>query len=336
MTLAGMRSSSTGAIAGTRGLPICEGCTEGRIEAIPPTSEPGLPLPLALLICAALIAVDLATRALRIQLFVAGAGHSLRFRDVFVLNAFGDAASAATPLRVAGEPARLLGLAHAGVPVMLAVPVLAVEVASYLGVVAVAAALIGWQAAPDWWATTGPRVAEGLRAVAPWAVLVALVCLLAVVAGRRMRRSAGPRAEGGSLSQVRGALGWPLAASIPLTLVSAAARVAVLPVLAQTLDAPPPLTEVALSSFALIYGQLFVPTPGGLGPVELAVASGAAGDLGGELGTVFLLWRGFITGVPLLVGFGLGIPYYGAAAVRAVLRGRTPQPAPVLADSEPG
>ena len=107
----------------------------------------------------------------------------------------------------------------------------------------------------------------------------------------------------------------------------------ILPVLAQMLDQPPATEQLLLSSLALIYGQILLPTPAGLGAVEVAFASGVAGDLGGRLTTVFLMWRGFITLVPVLLGFGLAIPSYGGSTIRAVLRGRLP--AAPRRDSEP-
>ena len=114
--------------------------------------------------------------------------------------------------------------------------------------------------------------------------------------------------------------------SVPLTLVSVAARIAVLPVLAQTLPSPPPAGVLVLGSFTLMYGQLFFPTPGGAGAVELLASAGTAGELGGTAGPVFLAWRAITTGLPVVFGFGLAVPRYGAAAVRNALRGRPADP----------
>lgn len=235
-----------------------------------------MPLALVLAAAVALVAADLVVRALRILLFVRGTGHTLGFRQVFVLNTFGDAAAVVTPLRIGGQPARLAGLLLGGVPLATALPLLVVEMVSYSAVVGLASAAMMLLYAPGWWAA------------------------------------------------VRGSLGWPLLASVPLTLLSIACRVAVLPVLAQVLPEPPAAGVLALSSFVLIYGQLFLPTPGGAGAVELAFSSGAAGDLGGSLGTVFIAWRACTTGIPVVLGFALAIPAYGMAAVRGVMRGRHP------------
>jgi uncharacterized membrane protein YbhN (UPF0104 family) len=115
---------------------------------------------------------------------------------------------------------------------------------------------------------------------------------------------------------------------VPLTLVSIGARVAMLPVLAQALPDPPPLGVLVVGSFVIIHGQLFLPTPGGAGGVELMASAGAAGELGGTAGPVFLAWRAVATGVPVVVGFGLALRRYGGAAVRGVLRGERQAAAP--------
>lgn len=280
-------------------------------------------LALAVVICLALAAADLLLRALRIHLFLRGAGHPLSYREVFVLNVFGDAAAVVTPLRIGGEPARLGGMLVGGVPLASAIPLLAVEVVSYSAVVGLAAGIAALKYMPGWWRDVGPGVVKSVQWALPWIIGVAVASVLVWWLVRRRRHARGkPPKRRIAWSSVRGALGWPLAVSVPLTLLSVACRVAILPVLAQTLPAPPPLQVLALSSFGLIYGQLFLPTPGGAGAIELAFSSGAAGDLGGSLGTVFLAWRACTTGLPVLLGFGLAIPRYGFAAVRLALRGR--------------
>ena len=59
---------------------------------------------------------DLLARAWRIQWLVQGLGQRMSLWDSFVLNAFGDAACALTPLRIGGEPARLAGMLRSRVP----------------------------------------------------------------------------------------------------------------------------------------------------------------------------------------------------------------------------
>lgn len=277
---------------------------------------------LACSLCAALLAADVAARTLRLHLLFRGAGLRPSLPALCVAITFGDAAAAVTPMRLGGEPARWLGLLSAGVTARVAVAVLAVEMAAYLSVVAVSGAVAAWLLGAGWWANVGPRLAGRADDALPWvaAVLVASAAAWAWARRRRARRPAAP-AGAPALAAIRGALGWPLLAFVPLTLVSIAARLAMLPVLAQTLPEPPPAGVLILGSFALIYGQLFFPTPGGAGAVELLASAGTAGELGGTAGPVFLAWRAFTTGIPVLLGFGLALHRYGGAAVRRALRG---------------
>jgi uncharacterized membrane protein YbhN (UPF0104 family) len=281
-----------------------------------------LSLLLACLLCAALVAVDLLARTVRLRVLFRGAGVRLRMRDLFVAITFGDAAAATTPMRLGGEPARWLGLRSAGVPATVAAAVLAVEMVSYLSVVALSGAAAAWLLAADWWASVGPRLAARAETGLPWALAV-VAASVGVWAWVRRRRARRPRsaAPAPAATAVRGALGWPVVTSIPLTLVSIAARLGMLPVLAQTLPDPPSAGVLILGSFALVYGQLFFPTPGGAGAVELLASAGTAGELGGSAGAVFLAWRAVTTGLPVVLGYGLALHRFGGAAVRRALRG---------------
>lgn len=277
---------------------------------------------LACSLCAALLAVDLLARSLRLRLLFRGAGYRLALRSLCATILFGDAAAAVTPMRLGGEPARWLGLRTSGVPAGAAAAVLAVEMVSYLSVVAISGAAAAWLLGAGWWAGVGPRLGARAGEGLPWVAAV-VAASVAVWMWVRRRRAARPRASepAPAAAAVRGALGWPVAASIPLTLASIAARLAMLPVLAQTLADPPPTGVLVLGSFALVYGQLFFPTPGGAGAVELLASAGTAGELGGSGGAVFLAWRAMTTGIPVILGFGLALHRYGGAAVRNVLRG---------------
>jgi uncharacterized membrane protein YbhN (UPF0104 family) len=282
---------------------------------------------LACSLCVALLAVDLLARTLRLRVLFRGAGYRLPSSALFVAIAFGDAAAAVTPMRLGGEPARWLGLRSAGIPARVAVAVLAVEMVAYLSVVAISGAAAAWLLGAGWWAGVGPRLAGRAGEGLPWVMGVAAASVAVWVWARRRRAARPPAAAlAPAEAALRGALGWPVVATIPLTLASITARLAMLPVLAQTLADPPPAGVLILGSFALVYGQLFFPTPGGAGAVELLASAGTAGELGGSAGTVFLAWRVVTTGIPVLLGFSLAIHLYGGAAVRAALRGdRAPE-----------
>ena len=77
-----------------------------------------------------LLALDTIFRAWRIQLAVHTSGGRLSFQDAFRLNLYGEAASALTPNRLGGEPARFLGLTESGLRPVTALVAIGVEVAS--------------------------------------------------------------------------------------------------------------------------------------------------------------------------------------------------------------
>jgi uncharacterized membrane protein YbhN (UPF0104 family) len=294
-----------------------------------------LSLLLACVLCAALMMVDLLARAVRLRCFLRGAGYRLRVPDLCVTILFSDAAAAVTPMRLGGEPARWLGLRTSGVAAGAGVAVLAVEMVTYLGIVAISGAAAAWLLGAGWWAQVGPRLGARLGGMLPWlaAVVAVNVAVWLWVRRRRAKRPAGTTAP--TVAALRGAVGWPLLPAVPLTLLSIASRLAILPILAQTLPDPPPPGVLLLGSFALIYGQLFFPTPGGTGAVELIASAGAAGELGGSGGPVFLGWRAVTTGLPVVLGFALAVHRYGGAAVRNTLRGGPPADPPPAGTVEP-
>jgi uncharacterized membrane protein YbhN (UPF0104 family) len=274
------------------------------------------------LVCLALVAIDLLARAWRIQWIVRGLGHRITLRDSFVLNAFGDAACALTPLRIGGEPARLAGMLQSRVPATAAFVALSLEVLVGWPVVIVAAGWLIWRYAPEWWLLAGPRLSAAAEHAWPWVVLVVV---LSIVAWRTARRVASPAARQlrrpvkRALVYWRRMPRWPLVASIPLSLINLVTRVALLPVLALTLPTPPELGPLMVGSFALLYSQLVLPTPSGAGAVELGFLGGAAGDLGEQEGWLLLAWRFYTNGIGVLLGIGLAAQVYGWPALRRLV-----------------
>ena len=278
------------------------------------------------LICVGLVAVDLLARAWRIQWIIQGLGHRMSLKDAFILNAFGDAACALTPLRIGGEPARLAGMLRSGVPATAAFVGISLEVLAAWPVIIIATGWLAWEYAPAWWISAGPRLGAAAEEAWPW---VAAVVLASVIAWHYARRVASPVARH-LRRPVRRALvywrrmpRWPLVASIPLSLVNLVARVAILPVLALTLTDPPALGPMMLGSFALLYSQLVLPTPSGAGAVELGFLGGAAGDLGDHQGWLLLAWRFYTNGLGVLLGVWLAAKIYGWPALRKLARQST-------------
>jgi uncharacterized membrane protein YbhN (UPF0104 family) len=283
------------------------------------------------LICVGLVAADLLARLWRIQWIVQGLGHRMTAKDAFILNAFGDAACALTPLRIGGEPARLAGMLRSGVPPTGAFVAISLEVLAAWPVIIVAAAWLVWAYAPAWWVSVGPRLGEAAEHAWPWVVAVVLA---SVVAWRYARLVTSPVAR--QLRRpVRRALvywrrmpRWPLLASIPLSVINLATRVAILPILALTLPEPPPMGPMLLGSFALLYSQLVLPTPSGAGAVELGFLGGAAGDLGEHQGWLLLAWRFYTNGIGVVFGIWLAAQIYGWPALRKLVRQGTELRAP--------
>lgn len=297
------------------------------------------------LTCVALVAADLVARSWRMQILVRGVGHDLGFRRSFAINAFGDAAATLTPLRVAGQPARVLALVHDGVPVDATVVAVGVEAVITYATVAACALVLMVAAVPDWWSVMRGATAAAGGAAWPWLLAGAVLAALLWMGRRRSRRASTtmPAADGADgpasttrrpFRRLRGM--WelvrlvPLRAqllAIPLSVVNVVARVAILPVLAQPFVGPAGWGAVWLGSFALLYGQLVVPTPAGAGVVDAGFLAGASAVGDTEAGRVLFWWRLYTSAVGLVLGLLLGAPRYGLRpvfrAVRAGLRRAT-------------
>jgi uncharacterized membrane protein YbhN (UPF0104 family) len=275
------------------------------------------------LVCLALVLADMIVRAWRIQWILRGLEHPIGFGDAFALNAFGDAACALTPLRIGGEPARLAGMLRSRVPATAAFVAISLEVLAAWPVIIVVAGWLVWVFAPAWWAMAGPRLTRAAQDAWPWVVLVALV---SIAAWRYARGIASPamrhvrRPVRRALVYWRRMPMWPLVASIPLTFLNLATRVAILPVLASTLPDPPALGPMLLGSFALLYSQLVLPTPSGAGAVELGFLAGAAGDLGDRSGWLLLAWRIYTNGIGVVLGIALAAHIYGWPVLHRLAR----------------
>lgn len=282
-------------------------------------------LPQAHLICAVLVVVDIVARTWRFQWILRGMRFQVPFMEVLALNTVGDAASAVTPLRLGGEPARLAALTHARVPLSAGIVAAIVEVMVMWPLVI---ALAGWLAlmyAPSWWRAAEPLLEERVSGVWVWvAGILAFVAVAWWAASRLSPRSSVVMQRGTrrAYAYYRRLSAWPLVASVPLTLASLAARVAILPVLSLTLASPPPIGPVIFASLILTYGQMALPTPSGAGLVEIGFMGGAAGDMGTRYGSILLVWRFYTTILLVALGILLGLRQYGADAVTAILRGR--------------
>lgn len=296
------------------------------------------------LICIALVAADLVARSWRTQLMVHGVGQPLAFWRSFAINSFGDAAATLTPLRVAGQPARVLAFVHDGIPLEATLVALSVEAAITYATAAACAVFLVIAAVPDWPVMLGGAVTSAGQAVWRWGVVAGLLLAIAIVVWRsrwrwRWRwstartdndRPAGVAGQAGKRS-LRQRLDdmWklvrlvPLHAqllAIPLSVVNVMARVAILPVLAQLLTDPPAWGPLWLASFTLVYGQVAVPTPAGAGVMDAGFLAGAAAVGNNEAGSALLWWRIYSSGAGLVLGLVLGAPRYGVRPLVRLVR----------------
>lgn len=280
-------------------------------------------------ICAALFMGDLIARALRIRWYLAGLGHPVRFWQAIQLNAWGDAAAGLTPMRFGGEAARLAGILRAGVPATAGFMAIGLEVVvAWLVVIPFGVTIIA-RFAPTWWRHAGPELLATLSGAWYWAAGVALFTLVVGVIAWRWRHVAlrePKRAMHRVQNYWRDMARWPLLAGVPTSLINVGARTLMLPVLALSLPSHPPLGVLLVGSFILLYSQLVLPTPAGVGAVDFGFLGGIAGNLGPGDAGLLLAWRFYTVGGGALLGVALALHTFGVrpmlAAVRSVLRPR--------------
>ena len=281
-----------------------------------------LPSPALHLAALALCATEVVVRAVRLRLLVPGAPHVSLWQAV-TINAYGDAASAVTPGRVGGDPARFLGCRRAGVETPRALAGLGVEALIDWVLLAVATVILGLAFADT--AAAGARHLVTL-ATGPKARLVVVLVLALAIASAGAARWYRRRIPTGALGSLAGAwqrarqLGWPsvtLAAS--LTAISMALRIAILPVLVA--GQPGFATgAVLLGSFTLLFGQLVLPTPAGAGAIELGFVGGFAGTMStAALATLLVAWRVYT----LILPAGLGALLFAATTLGGGRRATT-------------
>jgi uncharacterized membrane protein YbhN (UPF0104 family) len=277
------------------------------------------------LLCLALVLADILARSYRLRWYLQGFQRELSVYDALNATTWGDAAAGLTPLRFGGEGAKFAGLMRGGIPAGLSVMTLALEAILTYPLVALVGAWLAWQFAPDWWSQVRPLLGDALTAAWPWIAGVIVATAVAVYVGVRWRRVLGaevahPRQ---SLRALFGATPVrPLFLGALVSLYNVLARTAVLPLLAFTLPSHPPLGILLIGSFALLYSQLVLPTPAGVGAVDLGFLAGVAGNLGPDAPGLLLAWRIYTVGIGAGIGILLAIRTIGWPALRRVVFGR--------------
>lgn len=271
-------------------------------------------LTIAVVLCLGLTAVDFAARTWRMQLYLRGIGRRIPFREVLLQSLVAEAGATITPLRIGSDPSRLWAMRRSGVSTTVAAVCIGVETVVLTVITVLVSVVLMLTVARDWWALVGPQLVASLRAAWPYVVAVFAASVVSWLVARlyapRVRELLGREMRAVrryARVMPRSAYWW----SLPVTLLNMSARVAILPVLALTLPEPPPLGAMLVGSYALLYGQLIAPTPGGAGAVELVFLAGAAGELGAEAGALLLAWRLITAVLPLVLGLATAVLHYG-------------------------
>jgi uncharacterized membrane protein YbhN (UPF0104 family) len=266
------------------------------------------------LLCAALVAIDLIARTLRMRVLLRSLGHRVPDGRLLATALVGDAASALTPFRAGGDLARLAALRRAGVPAGRAMLALAGEVAQTWAVILAGGALLlrlyggaAWRSFIAGFALD-TRVSPAGAAVL---VLVSGVLGAGLLVSLRRTLRVRPAPSPAKTSRVRLSVGR-LLSTLPLTAISIGARVAILPVLTASMPSLPSFGTVAASSFLLLHGQMILPTPAGAGAVDLGFLAG----LGTAGGGLLMSWRLYTTGIGAIVGSALAAVTLGGRILR--------------------
>jgi uncharacterized membrane protein YbhN (UPF0104 family) len=270
----------------------------------------------------ALVVGDILIRAVRLRLLVGDAWTSGLFSAVRI-TAYGDAASAVTPGRLGGDPARFFALRQAGVATPPAVVALGVEHVVDLSLaIFVGLSVTVFLGSREFADVSGLLARFASPKVLPWLVVVVAVTVLAAVVAVRLRHRFPPVVAATlreTLRQARALSRGKLAATVGLTAASMAARVAVLPVLLAGVTSIQDPVGAFAGSFALIYAQLLLPTPGGAGGVLGFVVGFAPLLTTGQIAALLVAWRIY----SLIIPAGLGGVLF---ATELVARTRAGQP----------
>ncbi|HWA16477.1 MAG TPA: lysylphosphatidylglycerol synthase domain-containing protein [Gemmatimonadales bacterium] len=286
------------------------------------------------LLCLVLVLLDIVARGYRLRWYLHGFKRELSLEDALNATTWGDAAAGLTPLRFGGEAAKLAGLLRGRIPASLSVMTLALEAIITYPLVALVGVWLAWRFAPDWWNQVGPMLGDALAAAWPWILGIIVATVVAIYLGLRWRRALSAPSFGASpdappappVPSLRTLLAAtpvaPLALGAGVSLYNVLARTAVLPILALTLPDHPPLGILLIGSFALLYSQLVLPTPAGVGAVDLGFLAGVAGNLGPEAPGLLLAWRVYTVGIGAGLGLLLALRAVGWPTLKRVVFGR--------------
>jgi uncharacterized membrane protein YbhN (UPF0104 family) len=249
----------------------------------------------------ALLSVDALARGLRVRAMV-----PMPLARAVGVNLCGDAAAALTPAGLGADPIRFAALQRSGAAGSAVLAAFVTEfgvgaVATVIGAAVLSGLCAG--AAGEFvrrlaWLVSPPARARAVAVVA----LCAVAGTVVAVGFRRRLPRAMARSLGDAWTAMRHQRPSLVALVGALTLLSMAARTAILPVLAARM---PGLhaSILIVGSYVLLFGQTVFPTPAGAGGVELGFLAGFSGSLGrGDLSRLLLVWRFYTLALAFLAG----------------------------------
>lgn len=288
----------------------------------------------------AAVAVEMLTRAFKIQASAIAVGVPIRFGTSLRVCLGGDFAAAITPGRSGAEPARFLILGESGMPVAGRVLVLFLEL--FLEMCSLACVCLGLA-----WAfyDRGASIRGLLALVGGYSVAVLGVGVLGLILARHHTHGPPPswarmlqlhagrwRTIQRILRQLRHAVRalrqanvLYMVAAFAGSVVHVVCKVAALPLLVFLGDRTFALTMESLAPLvlwplALFYGGVVVPAPGGGGFIEGAFAATLQSAIPATIFAASLIWWRFYTFYLYIVFGGIAA---GSAALRAIRRGDT-------------
>jgi uncharacterized protein (TIRG00374 family) len=294
-----------------------------------------LPL-LAHLLALGAAAVEVVSRAIKIQLGAAAMRIPLRFTTALRVCLGGDFGASMTPARSGAEPARFLILNEAGISTPNTLLILFAEI--FLEMVTLALVAVVLAASLD-----GSHAMIGglLGMVGGYASFVIGVGAIGYMLSRRNAYGRPPgwarrvglhagrwRVVQRSLRQLRHSVAGlrrarrgPMMLALVFSVIHVLARLAILPIIVYSIaDRSVPLAGIVLWPLAILYGGAVAPAPGGGGLIEVAFKATLGGAIpAASMGAALLWWRFYTFYVNLLAGALVA----GGVVMRAIRKSGT-------------
>jgi uncharacterized protein (TIRG00374 family) len=278
----------------------------------------------------AFVLCEAATRSIKIQVGAHAFGIPLTFWAAVRTSLGGDFASALTPARTGGEPARYLVLAETRMPTPDILVVLFLELVIEAATVLVAGLGL-------WLVLGGSGVMLGFLTtiVAGYAAFLFAILMFGLILAQRNAsgpppgwvRSLGLHAGNWraiqrslrnirmSVTRFREANPRLLAASFFFSLIHIAFKLSVLPVIVWSIDSSASLVGLVMWPLVLMYGATVAPAPGGGGAIEFGFMKAFEGTLAPTVLATALIWWRFYT---LYLYIFMGALAGGATVFRAL------------------